>query len=91
VIQYAGDGKWASEDDWWTVAEMKRFNQRYSAARERAAAGALDPLSRLDWGPWVDWARPPAGHQASPSWTGRDVPPITRLSDIDVGVRHPRF
>jgi hypothetical protein len=95
VIKYAGDGKWASEDDWWTVAEMKLFNQRYQAARERAGDKARDPLSRLDWGAGVDggmaadWARPPAGHQPSPSWLGRDVPPITRLSDIDVGTRHP--
>jgi hypothetical protein len=91
VIQYAGDGKWASEDDWWTVAEMKLFNQRYQAARQRAGDKARDPLSRLDWdaGPaGTDWARLPAGHQPSPSWLGRDVPPITRLSDIDVGVRH---
>src|SRR6204780_6013906 len=33
VIQYAGDGKFASEDDWWTVQEMKLLNQRYAAAR----------------------------------------------------------
>jgi hypothetical protein len=101
VIQYAGDGKWASEDDWWTVAEMKLFNQRYQAARERAGDKARDPLSRLDWtaapdasigpgeGAPTDWARPADGHQPRPSWVGRDVPPITRLSDIDVGVRHP--
>jgi hypothetical protein len=89
VIKYAGDGRWASEDDWWTVAEMKLFNQRYQAARERAGDNARDPLSRLDWGDAADWARPQAGHQASPSWLGQDVPPITRLSNIDVGTRHP--
>jgi SnoaL-like domain len=95
VIKYAGDGKRASEDDWWTVAEMKLFNQRYQAARERAGDKARDPLSRLDWEPGrdggagTDWARPPAGHQASPSWLGKKVSPITRLSDIDVGIRHP--
>jgi len=115
VITYAGHGKWASEDDWWTVAEMRLFNHRYQTAKARAAANARTPLSRLDWsaapdrapapdrgagadsgtgagpdsGTGTDWARPPAGHQPSPSWLGRDVPPITRLSDIDVGVRHP--
>jgi hypothetical protein len=36
-----------------------------------------------------DWARPPAGHQPSPCWLGQAVPPITRLSNIDVGTRHP--
>jgi hypothetical protein len=90
VIQYAGDGKWASEDDWWTVQEMKLFNQRYTAARERAGEKARDRLSRLDWGTWVDWARPPAAHQPSPSWLGKDVPPIASMADMDVGTRHPR-
>jgi len=98
VIKYAGDGKWASEDDWWTVQEMKLFNQRYQAARERAGANARDPLSRLDWDAWdpgqekddgKDWARPPAGHVARPSWVGRVIPPIGRMSEMDVGVRDP--
>jgi hypothetical protein len=69
---------------------MKLFNQRYAAARAGAGNGARDPLSRLDWGPWVDWARPAPGDQPSPSWLGRDVPPITRIGDIDVGLRHTR-
>ena len=85
VIQYAGDGKWASEDDWWTVQEMKLFNQRYAAARERAGDKARDPLSRLDWGSDVDWARPP-GHETRPSWLGKDVPPIYSMADH--GRRH---
>jgi hypothetical protein len=90
VIRYAGDGKWASEDDWWTVQEMKLFNQRYAAARERAGDNARDPLSRLDWGSDVDWARPPAGHETRPSWLGKDVPPILSMATMDVGTRHPR-
>jgi len=90
VIEYAGDGKFSSEDDWWTVHEMKLFNQRYTAARERAGDGARDPLSRSDWGSWVDWARPPGDHEAKPSWLGRDVAPIGRLSEMTFGRRHPR-
>jgi len=90
VIRYAGDGKWASEDDWWTVQEMKLFNQRYGAAREQAGDKARDPLSRLDWGSDVDWARPAAGHQARPSWLGKDVPPIYSMATMDVGTRHQR-
>jgi hypothetical protein len=90
VIQYAGEGKFSSEDDWWTVAEMKLFNQRYVEARERAGDKARDPLSRLDWGTWVDWARPPEGHDPKPSWLGRDVPPIASMRDMTFGVRHPK-
>jgi hypothetical protein len=87
VIEYAGDGKWASEDDWWTVREMKLFNQRYAAAREQAGPDATDPLSRADWGD-LEWARPAAGHKAAPSWLGKEVAPITRLSEMTFGTRH---
>jgi limonene-1,2-epoxide hydrolase len=89
VITYAGDGRWSSEDDWWTVAEMKRFNQAYVAARERAGDVATEPLSRSDWGD-IDWARPGTDHAASPSWLGRDVTPIASMRDMTFGVRHPR-
>jgi hypothetical protein len=89
VIQYAGDGRWSSEDDWWTVAEMKLFNQRYAAARERAGQNAIDPLSRSDWGS-IEWARPAPGHEAAPSWLGQDVPPISSMAAMTFGVRHER-
>ncbi|GAB2982969.1 nuclear transport factor 2 family protein [Amycolatopsis acidiphila] len=90
VIRYAGDGKFSSEEDWWTVAEMKLFNQRYAAAKEAAGDRARDPLSRSDWGSWVDWARPADGHVAKPSWLGRDVPPIASMADMDFGRRNPK-
>lgn len=91
VIRYAGDGRWSSEEDWWTINDMRLFNDAYQAA---AAAHDHDDtvsrgtLSRLDWGPWVDWARPEPGHAARPSWLGRDdVPRISRLSEIHFGER----
>ncbi|WP_181783982.1 nuclear transport factor 2 family protein [Pseudonocardia pini] len=89
VITYAGDGRWSSEDDWWTVDEMRRFNQAYAAARVEAGEAATDPLSRADWGT-VDWARPAAGHAAAPSWQGSDVEPIGSMRAMTFGVRHPR-
>ncbi|HVV30854.1 MAG TPA: nuclear transport factor 2 family protein [Mycobacteriales bacterium] len=91
VIEYAGGGKWRSEDDWWTVAEMKLFNQRYQAARKEAGAAAIDPLSRKDWGPWHDWARPEPGETAAPSWLGRkDVARVASMRDMTFGVRDPQ-
>jgi hypothetical protein len=89
VIRYAGDGKWSSEDDWWTIREMKLFGQRYVEAKERAGANARDPLSRLDWGDWVGWARPAEGHRARPSWVDGPGEPIRSIAEMDVGVRHP--
>lgn len=90
VIQYAGGGKWASEEDWWTPQEMKLFNQHYTEARERAGQSGPFPLSRKDWGEWVDWARLPDGADPKPSWLGRDVKPITHIKEMTKGVRHPR-
>jgi hypothetical protein len=36
----------------------------------------------------VDWARPERGHQAGPSWLGREgFTPFSGIHDIDFGVR----
>lgn len=87
VIQYAGDGLWSAEDDWWTVNDMKVFNHAYMAAAAEHDPGHKDRMTRLDWGA-SDWARPEPGHAAKPSWLGReDVRRITRISDIDFGER----
>ncbi|HEX3899757.1 MAG TPA: nuclear transport factor 2 family protein [Mycobacteriales bacterium] len=88
VIQYAGNGKWASEDDWWTTREMRLLGTDWVAAV--SSHPDADTLSRADWGDWIDWARPPAGHIAKPSWVGRDIPGIARLADITFGDRHRR-
>jgi len=88
IIHYAGDGKWSSEEDWWMLREMKAFNEKYAAASEKHDPNHKDKLSRLDWGTWVDWARPPEGSHASPSWLGRDdVPRVTSIRDMNFGKR----
>jgi hypothetical protein len=90
VIRYAGDGKWASEEDWWILREMKLFNEAYEAASRAHDPDHRHKMSRIDWGPWVEWARPPAGTEAAPSWLGRDdVPRVTSLRDMSFGVRTP--
>jgi hypothetical protein len=88
IIQYAGEGRWASEEDWWIVREMKDFNERYQAASQAHDPGHKEKMSRLDWGPWVDWARP-QGEHAGPSWIGRDD--VAVIADIPRhDVRGPR-
>jgi len=88
IITYAGDGKWSSEEDWWIMREMKRFNEQYTAASLAHDPEHKHRMTRDDWGSWVDWARPAEPGPASPSWLGRDdVPVVTSLRDMHFGVR----
>jgi len=87
-IEYAGDGKWRSEEDVWVFAEMKQFAKRYTKAADEHPQTLQQQLRRENWGSWVDWARPEPGHQASPSWLGKDgFTPFSSIQDIDFGVR----
>jgi hypothetical protein len=87
-IEYAGGGKWRSEEDVWIPAEMKQFARRYNSAASEHPQTLQQKLRREDWGPWVEWARPEAGHHASPSWFGKDgFTPFSGIHDIDFGVR----
>lgn len=88
VIEYAGDGRWRSEEDWWIPSELARFAREYAEACEALDPAFPDRLSRRDWGD-VDWARPPEGHAARPSWWGREdeIPKIRRRADMTFGER----
>jgi hypothetical protein len=87
IIRYAGNGKWSSEEDWWIVKEMKAFNEAYQAASLEFDPDHKYKMSRLDWGPWVDWARPGDGHVA-PSWLGRDdVVKVASVREMSFGER----
>lgn len=45
-------------------------------------------MSREDWGPRADRARPEPGHVAKPSWPGRtDLPKVTSIRDMNFGER----
>jgi SnoaL-like domain len=88
IIDYAGGGKWSREEDIWVMGEMKAFARNYLAAEQAFPQTLEDKLSRNDWGPWVDWARPQPGHRARPSWYGKaDFTPFRGLADIEFGVR----
>jgi ketosteroid isomerase-like protein len=87
IIQYAGDGKWSSEEDWWMVKEMKEFNKAYDAMC--AAAGKPDfknEMSRRDWGP-IEWARPPEGADARPSWQSGETMVVASVREMTFGER----
>jgi hypothetical protein len=90
VLTYAGDGKFSSEEDWWVLYDMVRFRNQWLAALERGT----DPhfaqrMSRDNWGDVPDWAKPDPGHEASPSWLGKDITPILTMRDMTFGTRAP--
>lgn len=88
IIQYAGDGKWSSEEDWWIKDEMIAYAKQYADACRVVDPESFDPMSRRHWGD-IEWARPPASHVARPSWWGREheVPTIRRRDDMTFGER----
>jgi ketosteroid isomerase-like protein len=88
ILTYAGDGKWSSEEDWWIQAEMVKYARGYRDACKALDPDFADKLSRRHWGD-IDWARPPQGHVAKPSWLGREheVAPVRRLEDMTFGER----
>jgi hypothetical protein len=70
ILTYAGDMKWAVEEDYWAE---KLAIQQYKAYEE--ALKAIDPqhrekASRLDWGKGPEWTRDPKSFWDHP----RDVP-----------------
>jgi len=82
VAWYAGDGRWAGEEDYWDVKGARTTAVAYAEACAKTAIPWEDRLSRKHWpdhGP--DWARrdaPPA-----PSWLGRtDITPITKPREL---------
>ncbi len=88
ILHYAGDNKWASEEDWWIKSEMKAFNKDYEAAAQQYDPDHKHKMTRQDWGPWVDWARPAPGHKARPSFVGRkDVQTVSNIREMDFGKR----
>lgn len=82
VLRYAGDGLWASEEDYWDRDGARRTSAQYAAACERAGVTEPDQrMTRRAWPDHPDWAR--SGHPPAPSWLARaDLPPITRPSEL---------
>jgi hypothetical protein len=89
VLRYAGDGLWASEEDFWDRDGARRTSIEYAAACERAGiTDPLDRMTRLHWSDGPEWARTAAA--PSPSWLDRpEVTGITRPKEL-VALLAPR-
>jgi hypothetical protein len=90
VLRYAGDGRWASEEDFWDTNGARRTSSAYLAACERAGVTApLERMTRHHWGDGPPWSR--RDEPPTPTWLDRDdVVPITRPSELAALLGRPR-
>jgi hypothetical protein len=69
MIRYAGDGLWASEEDFWDLPGARRTSVAYAEACRRAGADTPEQrMTRRFWPEGPAWARKDA--PPSPSWVG---------------------
>ena len=81
VAWYAGDGRWAGEEDYWDVKGARATAQAYAASCAKTGIGWDERLTRKHWGDGPEWARTDAS--PAPSWLGRtDVTPITKPAEL---------
>jgi hypothetical protein len=89
VAEYAGDGRWSHEEDYWDVKGARETARLYADAVARTGATLEDRLTRRHWPAGPPFARSSA--PPSPSWLGkRGIRPITKpreLREILVNVR----
>jgi hypothetical protein len=82
MIRYAGDGLWASEEDFWDLPGARRTSAAYAEACRRANADSPEQrMTRRFWPEGPAWARTDAA--PNPSWVGfPDVPGITKPREL---------
>jgi hypothetical protein len=83
VAWYAGDGRWAGEEDYWDVRGARSTAEAYAEAVRKTGSHSVEArLTRKFWpteGP--AWAR--FDGKPNPSWYGRDdVRPITKPREL---------
>jgi len=81
VATYAGDGKWAGEEDFWDLSGARRTAAAYEEACTRM--GVTDPADRMTRKHWPErpsWARYEG--LPRPTWFEGTVPGVTRPSEL---------
>lgn len=62
ILQYAGGGLWASEEDYWAGPAAARTTEEYEKARKAIDRGHREKRTRLDWGNGPAWTRGAASY-----------------------------
>ncbi len=57
ILEYAGDGLFKSEEDYWSVPGARRATAEYSAALEAHDPKHKEKRTRLNWGTGPSWTR----------------------------------
>jgi hypothetical protein len=57
ILEYAGDGKWQSEEDFYSTAERDAAMKAYAAACAQHDPGHSKKGTRWHWGTGPDWTR----------------------------------
>lgn len=57
ILDYAGNGLWKREEDFWAVPAATRANEEYGAARKQFDRDHRKKATRLDWGNGPEWTR----------------------------------
>ena len=65
ILQYAGDGRWSLEEDYWAVPAANASVKEYAAACEQYDPDHKQKRTRLHWGSGPAWT------QGAPSWFER--------------------
>ncbi len=57
LLQYAGNGLWSLEEDFWAVPQARRAFEQYADACRRYDPQHPKKMTRLDWGQGPEFTR----------------------------------
>jgi hypothetical protein len=57
ILEYAGEGRWRVEEDFWSVTEAEAAGKAYAAACAQHDPAHATKRTRLDWGRGPAWTR----------------------------------
>jgi hypothetical protein len=57
ILDYAGDGRWSQEEDYWALPAARSAQKEYDQAREKFDPEHPAKRTRHHWGNGPDWTR----------------------------------
>ncbi len=57
ILDYAGNGLWKKEEDYWAVPGATKATEEYATARKQFDRDHKKKMTRLDWGNGPEWTR----------------------------------